>query len=133
MAVGRISRKERVAIDPEFPCRGVTRTTVLNLVDRLEKRGWLKRESIGGVYRYRPTLDRASASRMVGWAFVTVPAAAVDQPLAAEAFVAAAAPRPLRKPVAVADGEFALPDSIDQTPAASLRMPTFREVASCLL
>jgi beta-lactamase regulating signal transducer with metallopeptidase domain len=75
----------------------------------------------------------AAASRLAGWAFVTVPAAAVDQPLAAEAFVAAAAPRPLRKPVAVADGEFALPDSIEETAAASLRMPTFREVASCLL
>ncbi len=50
--------------------RGVTRTTVLNLVDRLEKRGWLARESIGGVYRYRPTLDRATAEARLAAGFV---------------------------------------------------------------
>lgn len=50
--------------------RGVTRTTVLNLVDRLEKRSWLKRESIGGVYRYRPTLDRASAEARLATGFM---------------------------------------------------------------
>ena len=50
--------------------RGVTRTTVLNLADRLEKRGWLKRESIGGVYRYRPTLDRASAEARLATGFM---------------------------------------------------------------
>lgn len=50
--------------------RGVTRTTVLNLVDRLEKRGWLVRESIGGVYRYRPTLDRPTAEARLAAGFV---------------------------------------------------------------
>ena len=50
--------------------RGVTRTTVLNLVDRLEKRGWLERESIGGVYRYRPTLDRATAEARLAAGFM---------------------------------------------------------------
>lgn len=50
--------------------RGVTRTTVLNLVDRLEKRGWLERESIGGVYRYRPTLDRATAEARLATGFM---------------------------------------------------------------
>ena len=50
--------------------RGVTRTTVLNLVDRLEKRGWLERESVGGVYRYRPTLDRATAEARLAAGFM---------------------------------------------------------------
>jgi BlaI family transcriptional regulator, penicillinase repressor len=50
--------------------RGVTRTTVLNLVDRLEKRGWLKRESIGGVYHYRPTLDRTAAEARLATSFM---------------------------------------------------------------
>lgn len=50
--------------------RGVTRTTVLNVVDRLEKRGWLARESIGGVYRYRPTLDRATAEARLATGFM---------------------------------------------------------------
>lgn len=50
--------------------RGVTRTTVLNLVDRLEKRGWLERDSIGGVYRYRPTLDRATAEARLATGFM---------------------------------------------------------------
>jgi len=31
--------------------RSVGRTTVLNLVDRLEKRGWLARRQAQGVYR----------------------------------------------------------------------------------
>ncbi|MFB3111017.1 MAG: BlaI/MecI/CopY family transcriptional regulator [Gemmatimonadales bacterium] len=31
--------------------RSVGRTTVLNLVDRLEKRGWLTRRQVQGVYR----------------------------------------------------------------------------------
>lgn len=50
--------------------RGVTRTTVLNVVDRLAKRGWLARESIGGVYRYRPTLDRATAEARLATGFM---------------------------------------------------------------
>ena len=39
-------------------------------VDRLEKRGWLARESIGGVYRYRPTLDRPTAEARLAAGFV---------------------------------------------------------------
>ena len=50
--------------------RGVTRTTVLNLVDRLEKRGWLAREMISGVYRYKPTLDRATAETRLATGFM---------------------------------------------------------------
>ena len=38
--------------------RDVSRTTILNLVDRLAKRGWLKRRKIDGVYRYCPAIDR---------------------------------------------------------------------------
>ena len=37
--------------------RGVTRTTVLNLVDRLEKRGWLARESIEHLRRGEAEMD----------------------------------------------------------------------------
>jgi BlaI family penicillinase repressor len=50
--------------------RGVTRTTVLNLVDRLEKRGWLTRALVDGVYRYRPTLDRAAAEARLAAGFM---------------------------------------------------------------
>lgn len=50
--------------------RGVTRTTVLNLVDRLEKRGWLARRLVEGVYRYRPTLDRAAAEARLAVGFM---------------------------------------------------------------
>lgn len=38
--------------------RSVTRTTVLNQVDRLEKRGWLKRHKHGDGFRYRATRSR---------------------------------------------------------------------------
>ena len=50
--------------------RSVTRTTVLNLVDRLEKRGWLTRESVSGVYRYRPTIDRQAVAGRLAAGFV---------------------------------------------------------------
>jgi predicted transcriptional regulator len=44
--------------------RPVTRTTILNLVDRLEKRGWLKRRDAEGGARYSAavTRDRTSAA-----------------------------------------------------------------------
>ena len=32
--------------------RDVSRTTILNQVDRLEKRGWLERNKVEGVFRY---------------------------------------------------------------------------------
>lgn len=50
--------------------RDVTRTTILNLVDRLEKRGWLERRKAGGVYRYRATVDRETTARLVAEEFV---------------------------------------------------------------
>jgi predicted transcriptional regulator len=50
--------------------RDVGRTTVLNLVDRLEKRGWLARRKVGGVFRYTPTVDREAAASHVATEFV---------------------------------------------------------------
>jgi len=38
--------------------RDVSRTTVLNLVDRLEKRNWLVRDKVDGVFRYQANVDR---------------------------------------------------------------------------
>jgi BlaI family penicillinase repressor len=47
--------------------RAVGRTTVLNLVGRLEKRGWLWRRRQQGASRYSATLDREkTATRLVG-------------------------------------------------------------------
>jgi BlaI family transcriptional regulator, penicillinase repressor len=50
--------------------RDVGRTTILNLVDRLEKRGWLSRKKVGGVFRYMATVDRESAAGHVAGEFV---------------------------------------------------------------
>jgi len=50
--------------------RDVGRTTILNLVDRLEKRGWLARRKVEGVYRYRPTVSRETAAGSVAAEFV---------------------------------------------------------------
>ncbi|MBI1901609.1 MAG: BlaI/MecI/CopY family transcriptional regulator [Planctomycetia bacterium] len=50
--------------------RPVTRTTVLNLVDRLERRGWLKRKKGEGPIRYLATIDRATAARTLAEGFV---------------------------------------------------------------
>jgi len=50
--------------------RDVGRTTVLNLVDRLEKRGWLRRHRDGGIFRYRAVLDRAQTEARLASAFI---------------------------------------------------------------
>lgn len=50
--------------------REVSRTTVLNLVDRLEKRSWLKRRKDQGVFRYAAAVERHSAEMQVAADFV---------------------------------------------------------------
>jgi predicted transcriptional regulator len=50
--------------------RAVTRTTVLNLVDRLEKRAWLKRGKIRGVFRYTPAVKRQAVEERLAADFV---------------------------------------------------------------
>ena len=45
--------------------REVTRTTVLNLVDRLEKRGWLTRRKIEGQFHYFAAIDREATAQRV--------------------------------------------------------------------
>ena len=49
--------------------RDVTRTTVLNQVDRLKKRGWLNRRKHEGVFHYVGALDRAEAARSLAEEF----------------------------------------------------------------
>ena len=50
--------------------RNVTRTTVLNLVDRLEKRGWLKRRKRKGSFHYFAAVPREAAARELAREFV---------------------------------------------------------------
>jgi len=50
--------------------RDVSRTTVLNLVDRLEKRGWLKRRKDQGVFRYAAVMARQSVEAQLAEDFV---------------------------------------------------------------
>jgi predicted transcriptional regulator len=50
--------------------RSVTRTTVLNLVDRLEKRGWLIRRDKEKPARYSAALDRQQTAAMLAGEFV---------------------------------------------------------------
>jgi BlaI family penicillinase repressor len=50
--------------------RDVGRTTILNLVDRLQKRGWLTRRRSQGVYRYRVALDRDKTTHALASEFV---------------------------------------------------------------
>jgi hypothetical protein len=75
----------------------------------------------------------AAASRLAGRAFVTVPVAAVDRPLAVGAVVATIAQRPPQPAASAADTTFVPSEHVEKAAVASLRMPTFREVASCLL
>ncbi len=50
--------------------RDVSRTTVLNLVDRLEKRGWLKRRKDQGVFRYAAAVGRELVEAQLAADFV---------------------------------------------------------------
>ena len=50
--------------------RDVARTTVLNLVDRLEKRGWLKRHQRQGAYRYVAAIGRNKTAALLAGDFV---------------------------------------------------------------
>lgn len=54
--------------------REVARNTVLTVIDRLAKRGWLKKKSVGNTHLYWATVDRQKAlgnavTRMVDKAF----------------------------------------------------------------
>ncbi|MCA9171119.1 MAG: BlaI/MecI/CopY family transcriptional regulator [Planctomycetales bacterium] len=51
--------------------RDVSRTTVLNLVDRLEKRNWLSREKHEGVFRYRVVVDQQVTEAKLADTFVS--------------------------------------------------------------
>jgi BlaI family transcriptional regulator, penicillinase repressor len=50
--------------------RRVGRTTILNLVTRLEQRGWLKRQRSDGSYRYFAAIDQAAATANAAAKFV---------------------------------------------------------------
>ena len=50
--------------------RNVARTTVLNQIDRLEKRGWLIRQQDGVGVRYFPAVSRDEASQSLVSGFV---------------------------------------------------------------
>ena len=50
--------------------RDISRTTTLNLVDRLEKRGWLRRTKMEGVYRYWAAAERSSTQSRLANDFV---------------------------------------------------------------
>ncbi|HEX8912870.1 MAG TPA: BlaI/MecI/CopY family transcriptional regulator [Humisphaera sp.] len=50
--------------------RPVARTTVLNLVDRLEKRGWLRRRPDGNSYRYTAAVARDWAESRLAAGFL---------------------------------------------------------------
>ncbi len=50
--------------------RDVSRTTILNLVDRLEKRGWMTRSKDESVFRYQAAVDRLTAENQLANDFV---------------------------------------------------------------
>lgn len=50
--------------------RPVTRTTILNQVDRLEKRGWLKRSEGEGIARYSSAMGREEVEARLATEFM---------------------------------------------------------------
>lgn len=64
LTIGEIWESMRAA-------REVSRTTTLNLVDRLEKRRWLRRRKVDGVYRYTARVARPSVEARLASDFLT--------------------------------------------------------------
>ncbi len=50
--------------------RDLARTTTLNLVDRLQRRGWLRRRQGSGVNRFVASLSRKKTARLLAGEFV---------------------------------------------------------------
>lgn len=50
--------------------REVSRTTILNLVDRLEKRDWLSRKKVEGVFRYQAKIERSETENRLAQEFL---------------------------------------------------------------
>jgi predicted transcriptional regulator len=50
--------------------KGLTRTTALNVMERLREKGYLTRELIGGVYHYSPSVSKPQLQRSLVRDFV---------------------------------------------------------------
>lgn len=50
--------------------RQVSRTTILNLVDRLEKRDWLFRTKVDGIFLYQAVAEREPTEQMLADQFI---------------------------------------------------------------
>ncbi|MBI3947798.1 MAG: BlaI/MecI/CopY family transcriptional regulator [Armatimonadetes bacterium] len=50
--------------------KGQTRTTALNVMERLREKGYLRREKVEGVFRYSPSVPRAQLLRSLVRDFV---------------------------------------------------------------
>jgi beta-lactamase regulating signal transducer with metallopeptidase domain len=76
----------------------------------------------------------AAASRLGGWGAVRISPVTVDRPLSPRPFlVAPAVPRPVPVPASEAGDGVLQPEHIAERAVVPMRVPTFREVASCLL
>ena len=76
----------------------------------------------------------AAASRLGGWGAVRISNATVDRPLSMRPFlVPPAVPRPTPVPDSSPREEAVRPERVAEPAVVPMRVPTFREVASCLL
>ena len=76
----------------------------------------------------------AAASRLGGWGAVRISNATVDRPLSTRPFlVPSAVPRPTPVPDSSPREEAVRPERVAEPAVVPMRVPTFREVASCLL
>ena len=76
----------------------------------------------------------AAASRLGGWGAVRISNATVDRPLSTRPFlVPPAVPRPTPGPDSSPREEAVRPERVAEPAVVPMRVPTFREVASCLL
>lgn len=73
----------RQVADHLAEARGVTRTTALNMMERLRKRGLLTRKQVEGVYQYSPSIGRTQFLRSLVKDFVNQALGGSLEPFAA--------------------------------------------------
>jgi len=62
---------------------GLARTTILTVMERLRRKGYLKRRKAGGVYRYSPTVPKSEVVRSLVRDFAERALAGSPQPFVA--------------------------------------------------
>jgi len=85
--LGYIAERNPISVrevaDHFAAARGLTKTTILNVMERLRAKGYLTREPQGGIFQYSPTQSQAAVLRGLVASFVDTMLGGSLEPFAA--------------------------------------------------